>query len=717
MSFLAPLYVLGGLAITLPILFHLIRRRPKDDQLFSSHLFLKPTPPRLTKRSRLDQWPLLLLRILAVLGLAFAFARPFVRDADLAIEPEPGKHLAILIDTSASLSRQGLWSQAVAAARSALQSAAPNDRVTLISFDRQPRVVAMTGSNADAQENSSSQQLMVSDLSKMIDELRPSSASGDLGEAVVFAADLLSKGDGSEKEDETERLSKQLLIISDFQRGTQEPLQALQSYAWPKQVAVKLHTIASRDPSNAFAEWISDNQLTSDSSAATSSEGSTTPVRIRVNNSNDSAQHDFKVGWANEAGDLSAANAIPVQVPPGTARIVSLPLPPNASSPFASLLLVGDKEPFDNVRYVANSPAQSLELLLVSDSKSKPEQSAAFFLSKVPLDDPRRTVTLQTVSSNDVPTSIDRDHVPLVVIQNDLSDAAFTAINEYVGNGGQLLWMIDSEGNPDSLAHQLRKLLGHDSLQLNLETDRDYTMWTKIDFEHPLFASFADPRFNDFTKIRFWKHWRVSSLPPNAKMLATYEDDSPAIVEATVGSGKLWLMTAGWQPTESQLALSSKFVPLVSKLYTSGIPWLDLPSSFVIGSVPNELSFTGQQVLDASGKELVTLHSPADWSVVTEPGFYYLADKLGKRPIAFNIASAESLTDTVSADEWERLGVPLKPLQDEAVDQSVRRQKRDVELEQNQGFWQWLVIAVIALLMVESVLRGVMDRRPATADA
>ncbi len=178
MSFLAPLYVLGGLAIALPILFHLIRRRPKDDQLFSSHMFLKPTPPRLTKRSRLDQWPLLLLRILAVLGMAFAFARPFVRDSEFAIEADPGKHLAILLDTSASMSRQGVWSQSLAAAQSALQAAAPNDLVTLITFDQQPKVVISTSGDKEALDAGNRPAINAIDVSEILNGLRPTLASG-----------------------------------------------------------------------------------------------------------------------------------------------------------------------------------------------------------------------------------------------------------------------------------------------------------------------------------------------------------------------------------------------------------------------------------------------------------------------------------------------------------------------------------------------------------
>ena len=113
MSLLAPLYFLGALAVGLPILFHLIRRQPKGQVEFSSLMFLRPTPPRLTRRSRLDNWFLLLLRALALTLLAAAFARPFLRSVAISDEELPGRRIVLVVDTSASMQRAGLWQQAL----------------------------------------------------------------------------------------------------------------------------------------------------------------------------------------------------------------------------------------------------------------------------------------------------------------------------------------------------------------------------------------------------------------------------------------------------------------------------------------------------------------------------------------------------------------------------------------------------------------------------
>src|SRR5438132_11472946 len=113
MSFLAPLFLFGALAVALPVVFHLIRRTSREKTLFSSLMFLMPTPPRVTRRSRLENILLLVLRCLVLCLLALGFARPFIQRAVQA-DPSrgPAKRILLLLDTSASMRQAGLWADA-----------------------------------------------------------------------------------------------------------------------------------------------------------------------------------------------------------------------------------------------------------------------------------------------------------------------------------------------------------------------------------------------------------------------------------------------------------------------------------------------------------------------------------------------------------------------------------------------------------------------------
>src|SRR5437868_3204038 len=117
MSFLAPLFLFGALAVALPVLFHLIRRTSREKTLFSSLMFLMPTPPRVTRRSRLENIFLLILRCLVLCLLALGFARPFVqRPVQADSGAGAAKRILILLDTSASMRRGNLWAEARAKA-------------------------------------------------------------------------------------------------------------------------------------------------------------------------------------------------------------------------------------------------------------------------------------------------------------------------------------------------------------------------------------------------------------------------------------------------------------------------------------------------------------------------------------------------------------------------------------------------------------------------
>src|SRR5216117_1729762 len=117
MSFLAPLFLVGALAVAAPIIFHLIRRTSREKIPFSSLMFLQPTPPRVTRKSRLENILLLILRCAVLCLLALAFARPFLRHPLNASGAKgAATRTVVLIDTSASMRRDNLWSDARAKA-------------------------------------------------------------------------------------------------------------------------------------------------------------------------------------------------------------------------------------------------------------------------------------------------------------------------------------------------------------------------------------------------------------------------------------------------------------------------------------------------------------------------------------------------------------------------------------------------------------------------
>ena len=142
MSMLFPLYLAGLAGIAAPIVWHLIRRTPSGRTPFSTLMFLEPSPPRIVKRKNLDQVGLLCLRALILGLLALAFARPYLRtEARVDASGADGPRIALLVDTSASMRRAGLWDAAVREVGAALDAAPENAVFSLLAFDREPRSI------------------------------------------------------------------------------------------------------------------------------------------------------------------------------------------------------------------------------------------------------------------------------------------------------------------------------------------------------------------------------------------------------------------------------------------------------------------------------------------------------------------------------------------------------------------------------------------------
>ncbi|MCY2963673.1 MAG: BatA domain-containing protein, partial [Planctomycetota bacterium] len=262
MSLLFPLFLAGLGALGLPLLFHLVRRTPRGRQEFSSLMFLAPTPPRLTRRSRLDQILLLLLRLAALALLTLAFARPFLREsASLALTDLPGRRVAILIDTSASMRRAGLWQQAVQAAGRELDSLNPQDDVALYTFDDRLRTILGFDENGPVPGKPDL-------IRQRLKELSPTWGGTDLGGALTsVAADLDASGDVQQTP-----LEPQIVLIGDLQKGSR--LDSLESFEWPQRVKVVLRQLQPAATTNAYAHILVDE------SAAPAE-----AVRVRVVNS------------------------------------------------------------------------------------------------------------------------------------------------------------------------------------------------------------------------------------------------------------------------------------------------------------------------------------------------------------------------------------------------------------------------------------------------
>jgi len=104
MTFLNPAILFGLLAATLPIIFHFLNLRKVKRVEFPSLKFLKELQQTKIKRLKFRQLLLLLLRVLIIVSIVLAFARPTVQ-SNLPIYSGTKRAQFFILDNSFSMSR------------------------------------------------------------------------------------------------------------------------------------------------------------------------------------------------------------------------------------------------------------------------------------------------------------------------------------------------------------------------------------------------------------------------------------------------------------------------------------------------------------------------------------------------------------------------------------------------------------------------------------
>jgi hypothetical protein len=734
MSLLAPLYILGALAVAAPVIFHLIRRQVKQRTPLSTMMFLPTTQPKLSRRSRLENLPLLLLRALALLLLALAFSRPFLRSSATTDVDAASRRIVVMVDTSASMRRGDLWNQAIEQLRGVTSTLQPGDSLAIVAFDSQPRL--RLGFDAAAEMSVESRRT-VGDQIFAGEE--PSWNATDLGAALRFVADLsmgeqqtagandsveVSAVDTASEEATVQSGSAaetQVVLISDMQAGAS--LDALQGIAWPKRLPVEVRSVTAKEKTNA---WITlpaqQEEIVGAAPQETASGQDDRQFRLRVSNSQQSLRSQFRLAWISQSKPTDMQSGLTVEVPPGQSRIVRIEQPPIGAT---SVELFGDDQDFDNKRYYASEPPRDQTLMFVGNDAPEPRDSLFYYLQRLSLDTPKRKVSIQSMVDS-LPAAIDAETVPLVVVSGEISDEAAMSYKDYVRTGGSLVYIVPPAKGNEVGQQSLRRLTESQEWTVGEAEVKDYAMLSQIDFTHPLFAPFADPKFNDFSKIRFWAHRNFAQRPEGWKVLASFEGGMPAILErsetdpTSKKSGRIWVLAVGWQPIESQLALSTKFIPLIFGMFDACDSNRDsvIQTSLYPGTAVATLIGSGEtqpQVFRLTDGAIALADQSAEQvieaSTIDQPGVYQLASEGRQQKFAVNIAESESQTDPIGTDDLERMGVVVgkSVAPDEAA--MAERQLRDVELESQQRLWRWLLIGVLGLLALETLVGGWIGRR------
>jgi hypothetical protein len=268
----------------------------------------------------------------------------------------------------------------------------------------------------------------------------------------------------------------------------------------------------------------------------------------------------------------------------------------------------------------------------------------------------------------------------------------------FVAAGPRASWPQDVDVLPASLG------------VMNDRTRGDAARVGGIEYGHPVFEPFRAPRSGDFASARVYAYRNVSAVK-DAQVLARFDAGAPAVLERTVGAGRVLLWASTLDTSWTDLPIKPVFLPFVHRSmqhlasYREPRPWLTVGQVLdpEMAGVPN-VPGTQRVVITPGGRRQPVDDEGGDVMELTEQGFYELRTTKSQGEaavVASNVDPAESdltpiepkdivaaAVGTPDAASAASSGVPLTP---EAQ-------------EKNQRLWWYLLCAGVVLLGVDTFL-------------
>jgi hypothetical protein len=502
MSFLYPAFLLGALAVALPIALHLLRRDVAPEVPFSAVRLLRRSPIDRTRRRRLRDILLLMARVAALALLAVAFARPYWTDAAAA----PRLRI-VAVDRSFSMGAPGRFARAQALAAEAVADAGPGERVAVIAFDDRADVIAPPGSAADARA--------------ALSPLTPGFG------ATRFAALLARAIEVADGQPAT------LVVVSDLQRNGWEDAQPV---VLPATLQVETR----------------DTQVATRNAAVVQVRVDTDRVVATVANSSAS---QF-TGTARITVDGRDAGSAPVSVPANDSVEVAVAYRSPGRGTLAFSIDDAQGFPADNTRYVALEP-RSRSRVLVLASAAVPESGV--YVSRALEAAEGRTFEARVVSGADMsamtPEHAARHAAAIVLSTRGLDRRGRETLGGFFRAGGGVF----VAAGPDVEPSLLWPALGWPDFGI-AEAGQAVAL-SASDVRHPVFQQFG-PFAANLGQVQFQRIWKLRA--PGWDVAARFSDGSPALVEYPKGkerSGRALVFASDLDRRWNEFPLHPAFVP------------------------------------------------------------------------------------------------------------------------------------------------------------
>ena len=680
LGFLVPAFLAGLAALSIPLLMHLRDKNEATPTRFPSLMFLVRLPIRTSDLRRITDWPLLLLRALAVAVLVLAFSRPFIGRGTAVATERRVRTVVLLLDRSMSMGYAGTWAGARDSARAVIGGLAADDQLAVVLFDEEA-TVAQNWSRDHAAARA------------LVDATGPVARGTRFGAALRVARSALVAAPPGAPE---------LILVTDMQRSGLTGVAGLQL---PAGLPLRVITVGGATRPNTSVRAVEARRIADGSRvqlqvlARVVTRDLTGPRRVRLTLRLGGREVAARTATLQPNGELAVlfdAIAAPTDAVDG-----EVTLEPDA--------LPGD----DHLHFALPADDGLTVLLVVPDDIARDETlflERALAIGRAPAVrvERRRPATLDAAT-------LDRSALVLFWDVAPPTGAAASTLDRWANSGGGQVVVAGARLG----GRRISALAGAAAVDgMADRRARGGATLGEVRTEHPLFAPFRSAQAA-LMAPRFYRYPRLQPAV-GTDVLARFDDGSPAVLERANGDGHVLVLALGLDVRDGDFPLQPAFLPLVRRVVLYGAGQESLPLWRTTGEswLPRHVGVVrrGSAAAIASGSRGTTVIAAPDGTlvrpeanslgaaVILEQVGVYLAyeGRVSGTPrarVAVNVGSAES--ELTPADPRELLiGVG------ESADSTLRgiTTATSTEREQRQRVWRWLILFAALLLIAESVI-------------
>ncbi len=675
MIFTSPLFLIGLVAVAIPVIVHLFHFRRYRKVYFSNVDYLEQLQTETRRQSRLRQLLIMAARILAIVFLVLAFARPVLPNRDNPLKTG-SSDVSIYVDNSFSMERTDgngtLLEKAKTKAREIVAAYGATDRFQLLTNDVEGRQFHWL----------SKEEVLVE-----IDKLELSPATQQIATVAEKQFDFLHGGTGR---------NRYVYLISDFQNSMAD----FADFPQDSSVVAICVPLESVGVSNVYVDSLAMN-------APVFSVGSSVAVEVWVKN--DGEENLEKVPLTLYVNDKQRAMAT-VDLPARGRVSTTMHFAIDASGVLDGRVELTDYPvTFDDKYFFSLNVRERIRMLVV-EGQGKNE-----YLQRLFGDD--STVVYQSLALQQMDFSRIEGNDAIVLNElPTLSSGMAQTLHTFVEDGGTLVVVMGEKADAGSYNEALRLF----SAPQIAGWAAGRTTGGVVDVNHPLYRNVFAGKTDVMEMPTLSGYNRLTADGGTLReRIITLANGDDYITASSCGNGRLYLIAAPLRDGYSDFVRQALFVPtlynmvLFSVRPTAPAVFLDRMEPVALsgryGADGSNVKLQGkengfEEIPDirrtSSGSSLVPHGS------VREAGNYRLTvEGREVEGLSFNYSRRESQMEFLGKGAVEQL------LKDYHLDNCSVVKQVDKPLDsylkermEGRSLWRWCIVGALLMLLAEIVL-------------